>query len=38
MGKVIMGTTAETDLASRMALPNSKPNEDPQKDIKKKTK
>jgi hypothetical protein len=30
-----MGTTAETDFASKITLPKNRPNDAPQKDIKK---
>jgi hypothetical protein len=34
-GKIRMGTTAETDFASKITLPKNRPNDAPQKDIKK---
>ena len=34
-GKIMIGTTAETDLASKITLPKNKPKDAPQKEIKK---
>jgi hypothetical protein len=38
IGNIIIGVTAETDFESKIALPSKRPNEAPQKVIKKNTK